>query len=119
MCELAACDGRGWCARSVCVPVGMFMRGRGGVYIGKVCRGLGCEYMCVVCVCAFWGECKLTPSCERTRPPVPLSTKDAQPGERGASKALENAVLLGRAECSLYYSMTSSASAKVEGEPTC
>ena len=28
--------------------------------------------MCVGCVCTFWRECKLTPSCERMCPPLPL-----------------------------------------------
>ena len=42
------------------------------MYIGNVCRGRVCGYTCVMCVCAFWGECKLTPSCERMCPPLPL-----------------------------------------------
>ena len=39
VCELGVCDGRGWCARRVCVPVGMFMRGlRAGIYWESVQR---------------------------------------------------------------------------------
>lgn len=61
------------------------------MYIGNVCRGQGCEYMCVVCVCAFWGECKLTPSCERTRPPLPL--RELYPQKMPNQESVEQAKL--------------------------